>query len=100
MTKNQKAGGLSRRELLIGTGWLTLGAAAGFSTPLFAADLAPLDVSYAGSMGSMMEGPVKSSVAQNLKLDFRGRAQGSSALAQLIAGGNIRTDVFIPVTPG
>ena len=100
MINNRKAIGLSRRELLIGTGWLTLGAAASFPTRLVAADLAAVDVSYAGSMGSMMEGPIKSSVAQRLKLDFRGRAQGSSALAQLIVGGNIRTDVFVPVTPG
>jgi molybdate/tungstate transport system substrate-binding protein len=59
-----------------------------------------LDVSYAGSMGSMMEGPLKAAVAQTLKLDMHGRAQGSSALAQLIVGGNIHADVFMPVTPG
>jgi molybdate/tungstate transport system substrate-binding protein len=51
-------------------------------------------------MGSMMEGPLKASVAQTLKLDMHGRAQGSSALAQLIVGGSIRPDVFMPVTPG
>jgi molybdate/tungstate transport system substrate-binding protein len=62
--------------------------------------LAPLDVAYAGSMGSIMEGPLKSSAAQSLKLELHGRAQGSSALAQLIAGGSIRPDVFISVTPG
>jgi len=67
---------------------------------LLANELAILDVSYAGSMGSMMEGPIKASAAQSLKLEFHGRAQGSSALAQLIVGGSIRTDVFIPVTPG
>jgi molybdate/tungstate transport system substrate-binding protein len=66
---------------------------------LLADDLAPLDVAYAGSMGSMMEGPIKSAAAQTLKIDFHGRAQGSSALAQLIVGGSIRPDVFISVTP-
>src|SRR5689334_14412182 len=66
---------------------------------LISGELSPLDVAYAGSMGSMMEGPVKSSVARTLQIDFHGRAQGSSALAQLIAGGSIRPDVFIPVTP-
>jgi molybdate/tungstate transport system substrate-binding protein len=59
-----------------------------------------VDVAYAGSMGSMMEGPIKTAVAHSLNLDFRGRAQGSTALAQLIAGGAIRSDVFVPVTPG
>jgi molybdate/tungstate transport system substrate-binding protein len=92
---------LSRRELFVRGSWLALGAAVGgLPAELFAAELAALDVSYAGSMGSMMEGPIKSSAAQRLQLEFRGRAQGSSALAQLIVGGSIRTDVFIPVTPG
>jgi molybdate/tungstate transport system substrate-binding protein len=50
-------------------------------------------------MGSLMEGPLKSSAAQALKLELHGRAQGSSALAQLIVGGSIRPDVFISVTP-
>ncbi|MBZ5491221.1 MAG: substrate-binding domain-containing protein [Acidobacteriia bacterium] len=50
-------------------------------------------------MGSLMEGPLKSSAAQTLKLDLHGRAQGSNALAQLIVGGSIRPDVFISVTP-
>src|SRR5215471_5985517 len=75
-------------------------AIAGVPISSLAAELAVLDVAYAGSMGSMMEGPLKGSVAQALKLDMHGRAQGSSALAQLIVGGSIRPDVFIPVTPG
>ena len=57
--------------------------------------LSPLDVAYAGSMGSLMEGPMKSAAAQALKIDLHGRAQGSNALAQLIVGGSIRPDVFI-----
>ena len=105
--KNAK--GLTRRELLVRSGWLGLGAAfAGLPTHLLAKDLdvgldedlAALDVSYAGSMGSMMEGPIKAGAAKTLKLDFHGRAQGSNALAQLIVGGSIHSDVFIPVTPG
>ena len=93
--------GFSRRELLVCGGWLTLGAAfAGLPIHLRADDLPALDVCYAGSMGAMMEGPIKSAAAQTLKLDFHGRAQGSNALAQLIVGGSIRSDVFIPVTPG
>ncbi len=90
----------TRREVL--TGGLTLAAAAalaGLQLHLLADELAPLDVAYAGSMGSMMEGPIKSGAARTLKIDFHGRAQGSSALAQLIVGGSIRPDVFIPVTP-
>jgi len=90
----------TRREAL--TRGLTIAAAtalAGLPLQLIADGLSALDVAYAGSMGSMMEGPLKSAAAQTLKLELHGRAQGSSALAQLIAGGSIRPDVFISVTP-
>ena len=78
----------------------TLGFAGAAVSGGFAQSLTPLDVAYAGSMGSMMEGPVKSAVATALGIEMHGRAQGSDALAQLIAGGAIPADVFIPVTPG
>jgi molybdate/tungstate transport system substrate-binding protein len=92
---------LTRRELLVRGGQFTLGVALAVpAANLLAADLAVVDVAYAGSMGSMMEGPLKASVAHTLQLDMHGRAQGSNALAQLIAGGSIRPDVFVPVTPG
>ena len=65
-----------------------------------AQSLTPLDVAYAGSMGSMMEGPIKAAAASALQIDFHGRAMGSDALAKLIVGGSISPDVFIPVTPG
>ena len=88
----------TRRELLAGGGLLIVGAAVVWNS--VASDLAPLDVAYAGSMGSMMEGPIKNATAQSLRLEMHGRAQGSSALAQLIVGGSIRPDIFLPVTPG
>jgi molybdate/tungstate transport system substrate-binding protein len=92
---------LTRREALArGLSIAVATALAGLPLHLLADELAPLDVAYAGSMGSMMEGPVKSAAARTLKIDFHGRAQGSSALAQLIAGGSIRPDIFISVTPG
>ena len=92
---------LTRRDVLTQGLIMAAGIAlAGFPLRLLPDDLASLDVAYAGSMGSMMEGPIKSAAARTLKIDFHGRAQGSSALAQLIVGGSIRSDVFIPVTPG
>ncbi|HEV3041618.1 MAG TPA: extracellular solute-binding protein [Candidatus Angelobacter sp.] len=84
---------LSRRTLLLQSAWLALGIMIGRSPA------ATLDVAYAGSMSSMMEGSLKAAMAQELNLDLHGRAQGSSALAQLIVGGSIRPDVFIPITP-
>ena len=68
--------------------------------PARAQALTPLDVAYAGSMGSMMEGPIKTGAAQTLQIDMHGRALGSDALAKLIVAGSITADVFIPVTPG
>lgn len=85
---------MNRRTLLAGTA--ALGAAA--TTNVFAQGLTTLDVAYAGSMGSMMEGPIKAGAASSLGIAMRGRAAGSDALAQLIAGGSIPADVFIPVT--
>jgi len=92
---------LTRRDVLTQGLIMAAGIAlAGFPLRLLPDDLASLDVAYAGSMGSMMEGRIKSAAARILKIEFHGRAQGSSALAQLIVGGSIRSDVFIPVTPG
>lgn len=72
----------------------------GVPEELHAAQAATVDIAYAGSMGSVMEGPVKSAVARTLRLDMHGRAQGASALAQLIVAGSILPDVFIPITQG
>jgi molybdate/tungstate transport system substrate-binding protein len=70
------------------------------ASPARAQVLTPLDVAYAGSMGSMMEGPIKAGAAQALQIEMHGRAQGSDALAKLIVAGSIAADVFVPVTPG
>lgn len=64
-----------------------------------AEDADVLDVAYAGSMASVMEGPVKDAVLHDLGLQWHGRAQGSNVLARLIAGGNIEPDVFVSITP-
>ena len=92
--------GLTRRELLFRGSTITVAAAIGRPGFFLAAEQPAIEVAYAGSMGSMMEGPLKTAVAHDLQLDMHGRAQGSSALAQLIVGGTIRPDVFIPITPG
>jgi len=61
--------------------------------------LTPVQVAYAGSMGSMMDGGIKPAIAKALDADLQGRAQGSTGLANLIVAGSIRPDVFISVTP-
>jgi molybdate/tungstate transport system substrate-binding protein len=78
---------LRRRDLILG-GTLTALARAG----------SPLDVAYAGSMTSVMEGPIRKAAAVELGLELQGRGQGASGLAQLIVAGSIHPDVFIPIT--
>ncbi len=60
--------------------------------------LTPLQVAYAGSMGSMMDGGIRPAIAKALGAELQGRAQGSSGLANLIVAQSIRPDVFISVT--
>jgi ABC-type molybdate transport system substrate-binding protein len=62
--------------------------------------MTPLQVAYAGSMGSMMDGGIRPAIAKALGAELQGRAQGSTGLANLIVAGSIRPDVFISVTPG
>jgi molybdate/tungstate transport system substrate-binding protein len=89
---------MKRQDFLAAS--LGVAGAAALTVPGLSQDLTPLDVAYAGSMGSMMEGPVKAAVAKTLGIAMRGRAAGSDALAKLIVGGTIPVDVFVPVTPG
>ncbi len=92
---------LTRRKFVAASRGFALAAlgAASFPMYLFAAAPPYLDVAYAGSMGSMMEGPLRAAVRRDLHFDMHGRAQGSNALARLIIGGSIQPDVFISVTP-
>src|ERR1700732_2619050 len=73
-------------------------AAAQSTSQTASGGLIPLEVAYAGSMGSVMDGPIRTAV-RSLGIELRGRAQGSMALARLIEGGSIQPDVFISVTP-
>ena len=91
----------SRRELLIGGSSLVAAAiAAGVPVRLLAEELAGLDVASAGSIRPIMEGPIKTAVAQTLKLDLHSHAQGADAVAQSIVDGSLQADVFIPITAG
>lgn len=81
---------MKRRHFLIATG----------SLPALLRGQTALDVAYAGSMTSAMEGPIRRAAADKLGIELRGRAQGASGLAALIVGNSIRPDVFISVTPG
>ncbi len=89
------------RRATVGVTALAIGIAiASLSRAAGADSLTPLEVAYAGSMGSMMDGAMRGAVAKSLGAELRGRAQGSTGLANLIVAGSIRPDVFIAVTPG
>jgi molybdate/tungstate transport system substrate-binding protein len=57
-----------------------------------------VQVLYAGSMVTPMEGPIKTALAQQ-GIDFQGQGGGSKMLANLIAAGDKRPDIFISVDP-
>jgi molybdate/tungstate transport system substrate-binding protein len=57
-----------------------------------------VSVLYAGSLVTPMEGPIKAALAQQ-GTDFQGQGAGSKMLANLIAAGAKRPDVFISVDP-
>ena len=57
-----------------------------------------VSVLYAGSLITPMEGPIKSTLA-NDGIDFQGQPGGSKMLSHLISSGLKRPDVFISVDP-
>jgi molybdate/tungstate transport system substrate-binding protein len=67
-------------------------AAAPVGSPAPASDV---NVLYAGSLVTPMEGPVAQALAHDTGLHFVGEGRGSKALANLIAGGLRTPDVFI-----
>lgn len=72
---------------------LTLGTAAAHAQPA-------LTVAYAGSMGVVMDRHISPTFEQKHTVSVHGIGQGAWALARLIAGGQMRADVFVSVTPG
>ena len=93
---------LSRRKVLVGL--ISAAGAYGFGWPEIVPNLAAaesdgaLDVAYAGSMGSVMEGPIQELVRAHFHAGWHGRPQGSTGLARLIAARVIRPDVFVSAT--
>ncbi|MGE4530155.1 MAG: extracellular solute-binding protein [Acidithiobacillus sp.] len=57
-------------------------------------------VAYAGSMGAVMDLHLGPAFAKAHNVHYQGEGQGAYALAHLIAGHKLRTDVFVSITPG
>jgi molybdate/tungstate transport system substrate-binding protein len=77
--------------------WILCFCAVFVSLPALAAS-AVVSVLYAGSLVTPMEGPIKTALAQQ-GIDFQGQGAGSKMLANLIAAGDKRADIFISVDP-
>lgn len=59
-----------------------------------------ITVDYAGSMGAVMESALGPTFAAARAVTWHGKGQGAYGLARLIAGGQLRPDVFVAITPG
>ncbi len=57
-------------------------------------------VAYAGSMGVVMDHHIGPAFAKENNVTYQGIGQGSYALARLIEGRRLPTDVFVAITPG
>jgi molybdate/tungstate transport system substrate-binding protein len=98
-TRMRNFGGRSKLAACVGVCATLALAFVAVDDHISAQSLPVLQVAFAGSMGSMMDGGVKPAIAKSLGVEMQGRAQGSTALANLIVAGSIRPDVFISVTP-
>ncbi|MGK9452819.1 substrate-binding domain-containing protein [Acidithiobacillus caldus] len=78
---------------------LAIALALGLTLPM-AASAETLLVAFAGSMGNVMDLHLGPAFAKSHHVKYRGEGQGAYALAHLIAGHQIRPDVFVSITPG
>lgn len=59
-----------------------------------------LNVTYAGSMGVVMDKGLGPAFAQRHDVDFHGQGKGAYAMARLIASKQVPADVFVSINPG
>lgn len=59
-----------------------------------------LRVTYAGSMGVVMDKALGPAFATSNNLSYQGQGQGAYAMARLLASRKIVADVFVSITPG
>ncbi len=70
-----------------------------FSTsPAHAAD--DFRVTYAGSMGVVMDKSLGPAFAQREQVNYQGQGQGAYGMANLLASRKVVADVFVSITPG
>jgi molybdate/tungstate transport system substrate-binding protein len=81
-----------------GIGLLMLVGLATAMVPVHAEET--LRVTYAGSMGVVMDKALGPAFATSNNLTYQGQGQGAYAMARLLASKKIIADVFVSITPG
>lgn len=71
--------------------------AAAFSASAMATDIR---VTYAGSMGKVMDESLGPAFAREHQGSYQGQGQGAYGMARLLASKKIAADVFVSITPG
>ncbi|WP_413736292.1 extracellular solute-binding protein [Sodalis sp. RH21] len=74
--------------------------ALGAFSSLNAAAAEDIRVTYAGSMGVVMDKYLGPTFAKNEHLTYQGQGQGAYGMARLLASKKIVADVFVSITPG
>ncbi len=57
-------------------------------------------VTYAGSMGVVMDKALGPAFAEREKVTYQGQGEGAYGLARLLASKKLQADVFVSITPG
>lgn len=73
---------------------------AGIAISLEAQAGTDIRVTYAGSMGKVMDQALGPAFAKQQDGKYEGQGQGSYGMARLLASKKIRADVFVSITPG
>jgi len=73
---------------------------AGALGPLAAYAAEPIHITYAGSMGVVMDKFLGPTFAAREQLEYQGQGQGAYGMARLLASKKIVADVFVSVNPG
>ncbi|MBS0857110.1 MULTISPECIES: extracellular solute-binding protein [unclassified Tatumella] len=79
-------------------GLCTILVALSVSMPVLASD--NIRVTYAGSMGKVMDQELGPAFASQQKGTYQGQGQGAYGMARLLASHKIEADVFVSITPG
>ena len=77
--------------------FLAVAMGAAWSVSAMATDIR---VTYAGSMGKVMDESLGPAFAREHKGNYQGQGQGAYGMARLLASKKIAADVFVSITPG